>query len=259
VIEDTMSLAGPRKSDPVLTLRRIFVHSSARAEAALAARAKKLDRARGDLERLERGLGSRHYPTEDKVAARIAVISRERRAGAYLQAQTGTGPGTGKPTLTWAFDQDAIDAEAATDGWYALLANLDPGEAGAAQVLLLYKGQEAVERRYSAFKGPLAVAALFLKNNRRIAALVTVICLALLIFCLIERQVRHSLAEQGKTRVEGLYAGRPAIPTGRLILSALATMKIIPGRSQDPPVIPQPTPLQLRLLDLLGIDPRQLR
>jgi transposase len=259
VIEDTMSLAGPRKSDPVLTLRRIFVHSSARAEAALAARAKKLDRARGDLERLERGLGSRHYPTEDKVAARIAVISRERRVGAYLQAQTGTGPGTGKPTLTWAFDQDAIDAEAATDGWYALLANLDPGEAGAAQVLLLYKGQEAVERRYSAFKGPLAVAALFLKNNRRIAALVTVICLALLIFCLIERQVRHSLAEQGKTRVEGLYAGRPAIPTGRLILSALATMKIIPGRSQDPPVIPQPTPLQLRLLDLLGIDPRQLR
>ena len=29
-----MSLAGPRKSDPVLTLRRVFVHSSARADAA---------------------------------------------------------------------------------------------------------------------------------------------------------------------------------------------------------------------------------
>ena len=238
VIEDTMSLAGPRKSDPVLTLRRIFVHSSARADAALAARAKKLDRARGDLERLERGLGSRHYPTEGKVAARIAVITRDRRVGAYLQAETGTGPGTGKPTLAWRFDQDAFAAEAATDDC---------------------KRQEAVERRYSAFKGPLAVAALFCKNNRRIAALVTVICLALLIFCLIERQVRQALAEQGQVKVEGLYAGRPAIPTGRLILSALATMKIIPGRGQDPPVIPQPTPLQLRLLDLLGIDPRQLR
>lgn len=45
-----------------------------------------------------------------------------------------------------------------------------------------------MERRSSAFKGPLAVAPLFLKNNRRIAALITVICLALLIFCLIERQ-----------------------------------------------------------------------
>ncbi len=259
VVEDTMTLAGPRQGDPVLTLRRIFVHSSARADAALTARTKKLDRARDDLQRLERGLGSRHYPTEDKVSARIAVISRDRRVGAYLRAWTGTGPGTGKPTLAWRFDQDAIDAEAAADGWYALLTNLDAGEADAAGILILYKGQEAVERRYSAFKGPLAVAALFLKNNRRIAALVTVICLALLIFCLVERQVRQSLAEQGTTMIDGLYAGRPAIPTGRLILNALSAMKIIPGVGHSPPVIPQPTLLQLRLLDLLGIDPRQLR
>jgi Domain of unknown function (DUF4277) len=259
VIEDAMSLAGPRKSDPVLALRRVFVHSSARAEAAVRARALKLERARGDLERLERGLGSRHYPDAGKVEARIAVITSQRRVSACLQARAGTDPDTGKPTLDWNFDQQAIDAEAAADGWYALLTNLDPGEAGAAAVLILYKGQEAVERRYSAFKGPLAVAALFCKSNRRIAALVTVICLALLIFCLIERQVRHALAEQGQARVEGLYAGRPAIPTGRLILDALSTMKIIPGTGQNPPIIPQPTPLQLRLLGLLDTDPRQLR
>jgi hypothetical protein len=259
VLEDTMSLAGPRKSDPVLALRRVFVLSSARAGAAASARALKLERARGDLERLERGLGSRHYPDTGKVDARIAVITGQRRVGAYLRTRTGTCPDTGKPTLAWSFDQDAIDTEAATDGWYALLTNLDPGQADATQVLLLYKGQEAVERRYSAFKGPLAVAALFLENNRRIAALVTVICLALLIFAVIERQVRQALTEQGQTKIEGLYAGRPAIPTGRLILQALATMKIIAGAGQDPPIIPQPTPLQLRLPDLLDIDPRHLR
>ena len=39
-----------------------------------------------------------------------------------------------------------------------------------------------VERRYGEFKGPLAVTPLFLKTSRRIAALITVICLALLIF-----------------------------------------------------------------------------
>jgi len=259
VLEDTMSLAGPRKRDPVLTLRRVFVHSSARASAAANARTLKLSKATDDLHRLERGLGSRHYPTETTVNARLAAITRQRRVGAYLQAETATDPDTGKPTLTWRLDTDAIGAEAATDGWYALLTNLPADQADATTVLTLYKGQEAVERRYSAFKGPLAVAALFLKNNRRIAALITVICLALLIFCLIERQVRQALAEQGQTRVEGLYAGRPAIPTGRLILSALSTMKIITGTGQDPPIIPQPTPLQLRLLDLLDIDPRQLR
>ncbi len=52
---------------------------------------------------------------------------------------------------------------------------------------------------------------------------------------------------------------RPAIPTGRLIFEALATMKIIPSAGPDPPIIPQPTPLQMRLLDLLDTDPRQLR
>jgi len=259
VAEDTMSLAGPRKSDPVLTLRRIFVHSSARADAAGKARVLKLERARDDLERLERGLGSRHYPDAGKVSARIAVIASQRRVGAYLQTRAGTDPDTGKPTLAWNFDAEAIDAEAATDGWYALLTNLDPGQADATRVLILYKGQEAVERRYSAFKGPLAVAALFCKSNRRIAALVTVICLALLIFCLVERQVRRALAEQGQTKIQGLYAGRPAIPTGRLIFEALATMKIIPSSGQDPPIIPQPTLVQLRLLDLLDTDPRQLR
>jgi hypothetical protein len=149
-----MPLAGPRKRDPVLALRRVFVHSSARAGAAATARTKKLQRARDDLERLERGLGSRHYPTEAKVTARLAVITRQRRISAYLQAETGTDPATGKPTLAWRFDQQAIDAETATDGWYALLTNLPPGQADTAQVLLLYKGQEAVERRYSAFKGP---------------------------------------------------------------------------------------------------------
>ena len=100
---------------------------------------------------------------------------------------------------------------------------------------------------------------MFLKNNRRIEALISVICLALLIFCLVERQVRQALAEQGQTKIEGLYAGRPATPTGRLIFESLATLKIIPGTGRHPPVIPQPTPLQLRLLALLGTDPRQLR
>lgn len=85
------------------------------------------------------------------------------------------------------------------------------------------------------------------------------ICLALLIFCLVERQVRQALTEQGQTKVEGLYAGRPATPTARLIFESLATLKIIPGTGRHPPVIPQPTPLQLRLLGLLGTDPRQLR
>jgi transposase len=255
VHEDTMTLAGPRKTDPVLTLRRVFVHSSARAGAAVTARAQKLERARDDLARLTRGLGSRHYPDTAAVEARLAVIGRTRRVAGYLQTTTGTDAETGKPTLDWSFDQAVIDAEAATDGWYALLTNLDPADADATQVLLHYKGQEAVERRYSAFKGPLAVAAIYLKNNRRITAMITVVCLALLIFSLIERQVRGALHAQDRTTVAGLYAGRPAVPTTRLIFQALTGLRLIPATSANPHTIPQPTPLQHEILDLLDVNP----
>ena len=250
-----MVLTGPRKKDPALTLRRVFVHSSARAAAAVTARDKKIDRARNDLARLTRALGSRHYPDATAVESRLAAIGRTHRVAAYLRATTGTDPDTNKPTLTWDFDQQAINAEAASDGWYALLTNLDPTEADAGQVLLHYKGQEAVERRYSVFKGPLAVAAIYLKDNRRITAMITVICLALLIFSLIERQVRAALRAQGRTTVAGLYAGRPAVPTTRLIFQALAGMRIIPATSGNPHTIPQPTPLQLEILDLLDVNP----
>jgi transposase len=64
-------------------------------------------------------------------------------------------------------------------------------------VLRRYKGQEVVERRYGNFKGPLAVAPMFLKSNRRIEALIAL-------------------------KLAALWAGRAAKPTGRLIFGALA-------------------------------------
>lgn len=252
--EDTMVMSPPKRaSGPAITLRRIFVYSSARAGAAQAARAKKLARAAGDLGRLMRGLGGRHYPDEAAVRARLAVIGKTRRVASLLKASAGTDAATGKPALAWEFDAQALQAEAAADGWYALLTNLDAAHADAAEVLIRFKGQEASERRYGNYKGPLAVAPLFLKHNRRIEALITVICLALLVFCLIERHIRAQIAPQAT--IPGLYAGRPARPTGWLIFLALAGMRLIPATGNQPAVIPQPTPLQQHLLQLLGVDP----
>ena len=255
VVEDTMTITGKRKADPVLRVRRVLVWSSARAGAAATARARKLDRARDDLERLTRGLGGRHYPTVDKVQARLAAIAKARRVAGLLRAQVGIDQATGKPTLAWWFDQAALEREQATDGWYGLLTNLDPTQVDAAGVLARYKGQEVVERRYGAFKGPLAVAPLFVQSNRRIQALVTVICLALLIFCLVERQARRAIAPE--VTLQGLYVGQPAKPTGRLIFEVLARLRLLPSSGHDPPIIPQPPPLQARLLELLDVDPTQ--
>ncbi len=256
VAEDTMVLAGPRKSDPTLALRRVFVWSSARAGAAKTAREKKLDRARGDLTSMAGGLGGRHYPDQAAVAERVAAIASSRRVKPYLITAVATDA-TGKPTLTWSFDQTALDTEAKTDGWYALLTNLDPGEVDAAEVLNRYKGQEVAERRHGNFKGPLAVAPMFLKNNRRIEALISVICLALLIFCLVERAIR--LAISPAVKLAGLWAGRDAKPTGRLIFGALSRLRLIPATTTSGPIIPEPPPLPARILALLNVDATRSR
>jgi hypothetical protein len=94
---------------------------------------------------------------------------------------------------------------------------------------------------------------MFLHNNRRITALIGVVCLALLIFCLIEREARRNLAPA--TKIDGLYAGRPAKPTASLIFTTLATLRLRHANDGTPEV-PEPTPLQKRVLDLLKIDPR---
>jgi hypothetical protein len=170
----------------------VFVWSSARAQAAAISRAKKLGRARADLERVRRGLGSPHYRTVDKVAERVATIARSRKVTGYLRAQTGTDPATGKPILSWSFDQAALDAEQATDGWYGLLTNLTVEQADAAEA----RGATRAKRQSSAVtarsRAPRGRAH-FLKTNRRIAAPGSVICLALLVFCLVERAVRKAI------------------------------------------------------------------
>jgi hypothetical protein len=85
---------------------------------------------------------------------RRLIIDDLWRQSKIVRRAAGTDPDTANPPSPGPFDQAAIDAEAATNGWYALLSNLPPDDADTTQVLIIYKGQEAVERRYSAFKGP---------------------------------------------------------------------------------------------------------
>ncbi|MET8965350.1 transposase [Streptomyces sp. NPDC004074] len=83
----------------------------------------------------------------------------------------------------------------------------------AEQVLLRYKRQGVVERRYHDFKGPSRSQPCSCRTFRSIAALITVICLALVVFCLIERQVRQALGPEQTIR--GLCSKQPCRPPNR--------------------------------------------
>lgn len=261
VLQDTITLPGPRKSDKPITVRRVLVHSSGNAAGQQQARDKRLAKAAADLDKLAAGAGGRYYNTAEKIAARAGIIAKTRRVAKVLTTRIATHPETGKPTFTWSFDHDALATEAAADGWYSLIAPLPgPGVPArtAEQILLDYKGQSGVERRYSDFKGPLAVTPLFVQKNSRVAALIQVICLALLVFCLIERQVRRALGGDGK--MAGLYPdARRVAPTARMIMYHLSTLDLRIGNILDPPTVLFAHGIHIHLLELLGIETIQPR
>lgn len=211
VLQDIQRIPGPRKCDPVLQVRRILVHSTGNAAGQRQARTKRLAKATAELEKVQRGAGGRYYNTAEKLAVRVRVIAKTRRVASCLRTEIGTDE-EGRPTLAWHFDEQVLAAQAAADGWYALIASRPIEQATPVQVLLDYKGQGDAERRYGDFKGPLAVTPVFVQHNRRVAALVQVICLALLVFCLIERQVRQALERDETARCPG--STQPAAECG---------------------------------------------
>src|SRR6266545_1123365 len=97
VCEDTMDLAGPRKKDPVLTLRRILVYSTANATAQAKARQLRHTQARTDLDTLTRTAGTRHHPTIEAVTAKATAIARRPRR--HRGVPTLQGPTDGRTPL----------------------------------------------------------------------------------------------------------------------------------------------------------------
>ena len=172
--------------------RVAYIHSSEEHRETAAARERALTKAEQQLQRVKNGLGGRYYKTRKQVEVRIARILDKNIEGLIT---TTTATRNGKPTLTWARNHDAIAAAAQTDGIYALATNLPGTRLTAGQVLRAYKDQQIVERRHRDYKQTLKVRPIFLHNDDRIYALTSIIGIALLIFGLIETELRKALAD----------------------------------------------------------------
>jgi Domain of unknown function (DUF4277)/Transposase DDE domain len=238
-------ITDPESGQP-LPLRVAYIHSSEQEREVRAARERALTKAEDALARVQRGLGGRYYKTRRQVDARVAKILTGPVAG-LIQITTTTR--AGKPTLSFQRDHHAIAAAARSDGIYALATNL-PGRLSANRVLELYKGQQVVERRHRDYKQTLKVRPIFLHNDDRIYALTSIIGLALLVFGLIESQLRQALDGQP---LDLLPEGRAAKPTGRNILAAFQGL----GLTYTPhgPRLDRLTHTQRRILELLEIQP----
>jgi hypothetical protein len=201
-------------------LRAAYIWSSEQAASIREARERALTKAEAALTRISNGLGGRYYKTRKQVDAKVAQILTGQAAG-LIAVRTGTK--AGKPVLSWHRDQQAITTASKLDGLYALATNLpdcDDGTALAATGILdIYKDQQIAGQRHRDLKQTLRVRPVFLHNDDRIEALIAIIGIALLIFGLIEAELRAALGD-GVPLPGILPEGRAAIPTARAVLAA---------------------------------------
>jgi hypothetical protein len=205
-------------------LRIAYIWSSEEAASIAEARDRALASARDALTRIRNGLGGRYYKTKKQVDDRVAKIIGDRIAD-LITVTTGLDD-QAKPTIAWHRNPDAITAASALDGLYALATNLpDPPnrQLSALDVLEVYKDQWIVEQRHRDLKQTLHVRPIFLHNDDRIHALIAVIGIALLVYGLIEADLRCALGPD--TPLPGLLPEhRDAVPTARAVLAAFTDL-----------------------------------
>ena len=116
--------------------------------------------------------------------------------------------------------------DSAHDGLYALATNLPdpPGRTlTALDVLGIYKDQWIVEQRHRDLKQTLHVRPIFLHNDDRIHALIAIVGIALLVYGLIEADLRAALGPD--TPLPGILPEhRDAVPTARAVLTAFTDL-----------------------------------
>lgn len=232
--ENPASIVDP-ESGKEFCYRRLIIRSSEEVRATQSNRERNLKKAEEELAKLANGI-PRYYRTtldiEKKVSSilvarrvtglfRTEVGTREVLAKQKKKALAGAAQGTNLvPTLAWSRDLEAIAQAEKSSGCYPLLTNL-PVERSALEVLTVQKDQYRVEHRFANWKGPLAVCPIFLHNNNRIAALVLATALALMIFSLIEREVRRELGDDNGYAVGFIGERRKSRPTGTTIFYVL--------------------------------------
>lgn len=233
------------RTGEVHRFRCLYVWSSEEAKSVSEARERALEKAEKELSRVRRGLGGRYYRNRRQVEAKVATILRPSIQDLLL---VNIGSRAGKPTLQWQRNTKAIAKRARTDGIYALATNL-PARWSDSRLLQTYKAQSLVECRHRDAKQTLRVRPLFLHNSDRIEALISIVGLALLVFGLIEADVRSAVRD-GQPLDGLLPEGRSAPPTGRSILAAFQGLGLT--YTTEGPVLDPLTPTQRQILQLLN-------
>jgi transposase len=152
-------------------------------------------------------------------------------------------------------NESLIEREQLKAGMFVLIAT-DLDTLRDKEILVEYKGQISVEVTFKFLKSPMIVDRLFLKNNSRIEALGYLMLIALMVWSLMEREVRQNISEPliGPGKIKMMK------PTAWAIMMMLGSLKTIAYNNKDKLIrdfANPPSQNQLYCLALLGLTPEK--
>jgi transposase len=275
--DDLWSVA-PAPFPTVEGYRIVWVRSTQKQRRDETARAERIERARHALAELEERLAgprcrlTSRVAVEETAAAILASLAAERHVHftvsetleeRFRQEKRGRpGKATRYRKLTKTrfhldvrVDADAVRYDAASDGCFPLTTN--DRELPDSELLRAYRYQPNLEKRHHELKRVQDAAPVSLKSPARIEALFACQFIALLCRCLIERQLRQAMAREQIAELPLYHEDRSCTtPTAARIFDAFADARRH-HLTRDGQLVqtfqPQLTPLQHKLLELLGV------
>jgi transposase len=258
--------------------RLVWYHSTRKADQDACTRNQQIQRAMTELGELRLRLSSprTRYRQRAKVAEAVEGILKargveswivteieERTEEKYRQESRGrpnaetryVKEATSRFELEYRIDNATVAAEACGDGVFPLITN--DTALTELELLLAYKGQPSLEKRFTHLKTDFEVAPVFLKEASRIQAFLCVYFLALLTESLLERELRRAMDRKAIASMplypEGRKCGRP---TARRVIDLFEDVQrhsLRVGKQSPMVFTTQLSKLQRQVLTLLGM------
>ena len=243
-------------------------------------RDKRVKKADTELLDISLKLNKRKLITLDQICQEIDSILNKYKVKAFFnitvcenKEETRIQIGKGRPgpdtkyesisetsySLVWEIDKKRLTAEGNADGIFPLLST--DKSFSAKEVLLAYKYQPRLEKRFNQFKSVHEAAPLLFKNIERVEAIMFLFFMALIIQGVIERKVRMSMKEQDIKSLPVYPEYRKAFyPTTSKIFynfDGISSYKIIEGGKVIKEFKDSLSSTQKIILNLLDMDENQ--
>ena len=260
--------------------RIVWVWNSLKMERDAATRQEAIEKAWIELEQLQTKLQSPRSRMREpaKVAVAVERILAHRQARRFLTATVEEKEDPvyrqekrGRPgektryvrkkrrrfSIATRLNQEAIDADAKSDGMFPLITNVQ--DLPASKILEAYKFQPKLEKRHEQWKSVEGVAPVWLKSVVRVEAMLFLYFIALMVQSLLERDVRRNMKKEaiGALQLYPEERGCEAPTTERILdlFEPLQRHRLYENERLRETFEPELSEIQRQILRLLRVPP----